>query len=144
MRRRCATDGTRALIQTQPEGQRRRNAARCSGDIGALSATDLVALNGGVHGSGKGVVAIGDVEVVVAVNGDGRVCSDAVGGVDGRADPRTCFVGSVVQIVGGVPLVGDVDIAHGIVNDGVETTVIGTVLNGGGRPGTAGVVGVLQ
>ena len=39
---------------------------------------------------------------------------------------------------------GDVDIAHGIVNDGVETTVICTVLNGGGRPGTAGVVRVLQ
>ena len=97
-----------------------------------------------MHGSGKGVVAIGDVEVVVAVNGDGRVCSDAVGGVDGGAQPRTCFVGGVIQIVGGVPLVGDVDVTHGIVNDGVETTVICTVLNGGGRPSAAGVVRVLQ
>ena len=76
-------------------------------------------------------MAIGDVEVVVAVNGDGRVRSNAVGGGEGRADPRTCFVGGVVQIVGRVSLVGDVDVAHGIVDDGIETTVIGAVLDGG-------------
>ena len=105
MRRRCAADGTRPLIQTQSEGQGRRNAACRSGDIDALSAADFVTLNGGVHGSGEGIVAIGDVEVVVAVNGDGRVCSDAVGGVNGGAQPRTCFVRGVVQIVSGVPLV---------------------------------------
>jgi len=57
-------------------------------------------------------MAIGDVEVVVAVNGDGGVRSDAVSGVDGGAHPRTCFVGGVIQIVGRVSLVGDVDVAR--------------------------------
>ena len=61
-----------------------------------------------------------------------RVRSDAVGGVDGRADPRTGFVGGLVQIIGRVSLVGDVNVAHGIVDEGIETTVIGAVLNGGG------------
>ena len=97
-----------------------------------------------MHGPGEGVVAIGDVKVVVAVNGDGGVRSDAVGGVDGGAHPRTRFVRGVVQIIGRVSLVGDVNVANGIVDEGIETAVISAVLNGGGRPCAAGVVGVLQ
>ena len=89
-------------------------------------------------------MTVGDVEVVVAVHGDGGVGSHAVGGVHGGAHPRTCFVGGVIQIVGRVSLVGNVNVAHRIVDDGVETTVIGAVFNGGRRPSAAGVVGVLQ
>ena len=51
-----------------------------------------MALHGGDIEVGTGVVSVGNVNVVIAVNSNGRVRAYAVGGMDGRGHPRACLV----------------------------------------------------